>query len=46
VLDHSPDVEGSCELQTVKNSFQTNGSFTQLFASILTSPAFATRDIE
>ena len=46
VLDHSPDVEASCELQTVKNSFQANGSFTQLFASILTSPAFATRDIE
>jgi len=46
MLEHSPDVEGSCELQTVKNSFQASGSFAQLFVSILTSPAFATRDIE
>lgn len=46
MLEHSPDVEGSCELQTVKDSFHATGSFTQLFASILTSPAFATRDIE
>ena len=44
-LEHSPDVEGSCDLQTVKDSFHTSGSFAQLFASILTSPAFATRDI-
>jgi Protein of unknown function (DUF1592)/Protein of unknown function (DUF1588)/Protein of unknown function (DUF1595) len=46
MLEHSPDVEGSCELQTVKDSFQASGSFALLFASILTSPAFATRDIE
>jgi hypothetical protein len=46
MLEHSPDVEGSCGLQTVKDSFQASGSFSQLFASILTSPAFATRDIQ
>ncbi len=45
VLEHSPDVEGSCGLSAVKDSFQASGSIAQLFASILTSPAFATRDI-
>jgi len=45
VLEHSPDVEGSCGLQAVKDSFQASGSLAQLFASILTSPAFTTRDI-
>ena len=45
MLEHSPDVEGSCDLQTVRDGFHTNGSFAQLFTSILTSPAFATRDI-
>jgi hypothetical protein len=39
-------VEKSCDLQAVKDSFHASGSFSQLFASILTSPAFATRDIE
>jgi hypothetical protein len=45
MLEHSPDVEGSCDLGTVKDGFHTSGSFAQLFGSILTSPAFATRDI-
>jgi hypothetical protein len=45
-LDHSPDVEGSCELQAVRDRFLRSGSFSDLFASILTSPAFLTRDIE
>jgi hypothetical protein len=45
VLEHSPDVEGSCGLQAVKDSFQASGSFAQLFTSIFTSPAFATRDV-
>jgi hypothetical protein len=45
MLEHSPDVEGSCDLGTMRDSFHTTGSFAQLFASILTSPAFATRDI-
>jgi Protein of unknown function (DUF1592)/Protein of unknown function (DUF1588)/Protein of unknown function (DUF1595) len=44
-LEHSPEVEGSCDLGTVKDSFHASGSFAQLFTSILTSPAFATRDI-
>jgi len=46
MLEHSPEVEGSCDLQSVKDSFQASGSFAQLFASILTSPAFATRDLQ
>ena len=45
MLEHSPDVEGSCDLQTVRDGFHTSGSFAQLFTAILTSPAFATRDI-
>jgi hypothetical protein len=45
-LEHSPDVENSCQLQAVKDSFQKSGSFTDLFASIINSPAFLTRDIE
>jgi hypothetical protein len=44
-LDHSPDVEGSCGLQVIKDSFLKSGSFTELFSSILTSPAFLTRDL-
>jgi hypothetical protein len=44
-LDHSPDVEGSCGLQTIKDSFLKSGSFSDLFSSILTSPAFLTRDL-
>jgi hypothetical protein len=45
-LEHSPDVENSCQLQAVKDSFQKSGSFTDLFATIINSPAFLTRDIE
>jgi hypothetical protein len=44
-LDHSPTVEGSCELQTIRDRFKQSGSFSDLFASILTSPAFTTRDV-
>jgi hypothetical protein len=44
-LDHSPTVEGSCELQTIRDRFQQSGSFSDLFGSILTSPAFLTRDV-
>jgi hypothetical protein len=44
-LDHSPDVEGSCGLQVIKDSFLKNGSFSELFSSIITSPAFLTRDL-
>lgn len=45
-LDHSPEVEGSCEMQTVKDAFSKSQSFPDLFTSVLTSPAFLTRDIE
>jgi len=45
-LDHSPDVEGSCDMQTLKDNFKKSGSVSDLFASILKSPAFLTRDIE
>lgn len=44
-LDHSPSVENPCELQAVKDRFQQNGSFAELFSAILTSPAFSTRDL-
>jgi hypothetical protein len=43
-LDHSPDAQNSCDLQTVKDRFEQSGSFSDLFVSILTSPAFLTRD--
>ena len=43
-LDHSPDAQNSCDLQAVKDRFQQSGSFPDLFTSILTSPAFFTRD--
>jgi Protein of unknown function (DUF1592)/Protein of unknown function (DUF1588)/Protein of unknown function (DUF1595)/Protein of unknown function (DUF1587) len=43
-LEHSPDVEGSCDLQAVRDRFQQTGSFTDLFTAILTSPAFLSRD--
>jgi hypothetical protein len=45
-LDHSPEKEGSCQLQNLKDAFRQSQSFTDLFTSILTSPAFLTRDIE
>jgi Protein of unknown function (DUF1592)/Protein of unknown function (DUF1588)/Protein of unknown function (DUF1595)/Protein of unknown function (DUF1585)/Protein of unknown function (DUF1587) len=43
-LDHSPDAQASCDLQAIKDRFQQSGSFSDLFLSILTSPAFLTRD--
>src|SRR5260370_32902644 len=45
-LDHSPEKEGPCQLQTLKDAFHQGQSFNDLFTSILTSPAFLTRDIE
>ncbi len=44
-LEHNPDVENSCLLQTVKDEFHTSGSFPALFKAIFTSPAFLTRDL-
>ncbi len=45
-LEHSPEVEGSCALQVVKDQFQKSQSFAVMYVSLLTSPGFATRDIE
>ena len=44
-LDHPPTFEGSCALQDIRDRFQLNGSFPELFAAILNSPAFLTRDV-
>jgi hypothetical protein len=45
-LEHSPEVEGSCALQVIKDQFQKSQSFADMYVSLLTSPGFATRDIE
>jgi hypothetical protein len=45
-LEHSPEVEGSCALQIVKDQFQKSQSFVDMYVSLLTSTGFATRDIE
>jgi Protein of unknown function (DUF1592)/Protein of unknown function (DUF1588)/Protein of unknown function (DUF1595)/Protein of unknown function (DUF1587) len=45
LLEHNPDAQGSCELQTVRNRFQQTGTFSDLFTAILTSPAFLSRDL-
>ncbi len=45
-LEHSPEVEGSCALQIIKDQFQKHQSLTEMYVSVLTSPGFATRDIE
>jgi hypothetical protein len=45
VLEHDPISQNSCELQTLKDHFHQGGSFSDLFLSIFTSPAFLTRDL-
>ena len=45
-LEHSPDTENSCDFQAVKDAFKESGALPGLFASVLESPAFLTRDIE
>ena len=45
MLEHNPDAQGSCDLQTLRDRFQESGSFSDLFVSILTSPAFLNRDL-
>jgi hypothetical protein len=45
VLEHDPSSQNSCELQTLRDRFHQGGSFADLFTSILTSPAFLTRDL-
>ncbi len=44
-LDHDPRTENSCAIQQIRNSFAASGKFVDLFKSIITSPAFATRDL-
>jgi hypothetical protein len=44
-LDHNPNEENSCAIQKIKDDFAASGKFVDLFKSILTSPAFATRDL-
>jgi hypothetical protein len=45
MLEHDPSAQNSCELQTLRDRFHQGGSFADLFLSILTSPAFLTRDL-
>jgi hypothetical protein len=44
-LDHNPNAEKSCAIQQIKDNFAASGKFVDLFKAILTSPAFATRDL-
>lgn len=44
-LDHDPSGENSCAIQQIKDNFAASGKFPDLFRAILTSPAFATRDV-
>jgi hypothetical protein len=44
-LAHNPDVESSCEIQKIKDNFASTGKFVDFFKSLVTSPAFATRDL-
>jgi hypothetical protein len=45
MLEHDPSAQNSCELQALRDRFHQGGSFVELFTSILTSPAFLTRDL-
>ena len=44
-LDHNPKAENSCAIQQIKDNFAATGKLPDLFKAILTSPAFATRDL-
>lgn len=44
-LDHNPAAENSCAVQQIKDTFARSGKLPDLFRAILTSPAFATRDL-
>ena len=44
-LAHNPSAENACALRQIKDNFATSGKFVDLFKAILTSPAFATRDL-
>jgi hypothetical protein len=45
MLEHNPETQNSCELQAVRDRFHQGGTFSDLFLSILTSPAFVARDL-
>jgi hypothetical protein len=45
-LDHNPNEQNSCAIQQIKDDFATGGKFVDLFKAILTSPAFAKRDLD
>lgn len=44
-LDHNPNEQNSCAIQQIKDDFAVGGKFVDLFRAIVTSPAFATRDL-
>jgi hypothetical protein len=44
-LNHNPNEENSCAIEQIKDSFAASGKFADLFKAILTSPAFAKRDL-
>ncbi len=44
-LNHNPKSENSCAIQKIMDNFAASGKFVDLFKAILTSPAFATRDL-
>ena len=43
-IPNAPAGAESCALRAVKDAFHTSNSFPDLVVSILTSPAFVTRD--
>jgi hypothetical protein len=45
VLGRSVATDTSCAFQDVENAFAQSGAFTDYFRAMLTSPAFATRDV-
>lgn len=44
-MDHNPAAENSCAIEQIKETFARSGKLPELFRAILTSPAFATRDL-
>lgn len=44
-LNHDPGQENSCAIQKIKDDFAASGKLSDLFKAIVTSPAFATRDL-
>ena len=44
-LRHNPELENSCALRQIKDDFARSSSIVSLIKSVLTSPAFTTRDL-